>query len=563
MFMKHIRILRRMIQKKYKIFDTRSIAKRINQKCYFQEKRGKYFIIQITKKPRAALVRFLSERTCILVQPVIISNYIKWQISSRFFMNNIRDEKLLSKLSVIMSEKFALKNIFQQVLEGIQAVESKKVNMMYTCDVCNWKFSEQNYFDEHMLTHSELLIISQEEELEDGQYEILSEVNEELPIQTKEHPNNEIVESLVMKPNLQEENQVEHVCDDCDKNFTKKEFLDYHVQIQHKKFTCKYCPIVYKGEHAFKSHLKIHAEEFSNRTKEILKGIDLNQKDFNHSNLRSSKSKSNDLSTKCSYCPYKCDKKTDLDEHISLFHSNTMNFKRFDSNLSEVFSCSICNLNFTKRFHLDRHMPVHTHHIYQCSKCQGSFQLKQSFLNHLENVHSKSYDNEFYKHFKLNLHLALAFRCGFCRFAAKKRCRVDEHTFAEHYEEYSSKDEGTIKKNDDHTLEELPRKRLSSGQFKKPEPNSISTLNSTFKFKCRFCGSAFLTVATRFRHELEYHSSKGNMKKKSSQSNMKQLIDDLTSEVSTTFIACTKCPQIFTVKSMYENHLSSHHLSKT
>ncbi|CAO1402494.1 unnamed protein product [Diamesa tonsa] len=465
-----------------------------------------------------------------------------------------------------MSEQFAFKHLLQQVLHGCGvAVESKNVNSMYTCEVCNWKFTEQNSFDEHMLTHSEHTIIAEEEELEDGQYEILSEENEELPNQIIEYSNNETNGSLVKKPNL-EENQSNHVCSDCDNHFTKKQFLDYHVQIQHKKFHCQYCQSIQKGEHAFKAHLKMHAEENDST---ILKGIDQNQNDFMSLNLRPSKSRTEiskkvtnmakDL-IKCTYCTFECDKKTDLDEHVSILHPNTMNFKRYDSNSSEVFSCSICNLNFTKRFHLDRHMPIHTHRIYRCSKCQTSFQLKKSFLNHLEDVHSESYENEFYKHFKINSHQAVGFRCGFCRFAAKARCIVDEHTYAEHYEEYSAKiDEDAVKRNDDQVLEELPRKRSSSGQIKKLIPNSLST----FKFKCRFCGSAFLTIATRFRHELDYHSSKGIVKKKSYHKNMKQIIEDLTLEVSTTFIPCNKCPQIFTVKSMYESHLSSHHLNKT
>lgn len=565
MFVKHMQKLRRMIQKKYKILEARSFVNRIKQKCKFHEKKGKYFLIQITKKPRAALVRFLSERTCILVQPVIISKYIKRHISSRFFMNKIKDEKILSKISVIMSEEFALNYVSQQVLESIQADESKNVNLMYTCEVCNWKFTEQNYFDEHMLTHSEQLIIAEDEELEDGQYEILSEENEELQIKTIEYQNNEIEELLVMKPNLQKS---DHVCNDCDHQFTRKDFLDYHVQIQHKVFHCQYCPNVIKGEHAFKAHFKMHVDE-SDSTKEILKGIDQNRNDFKRSYLRSSKSNAenvkkvkNDSShvaedlIKCSYCTYECNNKTDIDKHVSLLHSNTINFKSYDSKSSEMFSCSICNLNFTKRFHLDRHMPVHTHHIYQCSKCQGSFQFRQSFFKHLEDVHTGSQDYEFYKHIKLNSHLAVGFRCGFCRFAARARCTVDEHTYAEHYDEYCAKeDEDTLKRKDINKLEELPRKRSSREHIKKLVPNNISR----FKFKCRFCGSAFMTVATRIRHEIEYHSSKGIVKKKSSQSNMKQIIDDLTLEVSTTFIACTKCPQIFTVNSMYENHLSSHH----
>ena len=564
--------LRRIIQKKYKSFMVRPIVNRFKEKCKFRRKTGKYFMIQITQQPRGAIVRFLSERTCILVQPVIISNYLKWHISSRFFMNKIKNENFLSKISVIMSEQFALSNIPQQVLQSIETVESKIVKMMFTCEVCNWKFTEQNYFDEHMLTHSEQLIVAEDEddvELEEGQYEILYDENEELLNRTIEYQNIEIENLLVKKHNQQKENQADNVCYDCDKNFTRKDFLDYHVQIQHKEFHCEYCPNVSKGEHAFKAHFKAHAEEIDS-TNTILKGIDQN---LNVSHPKSLKSKLTELVNKvkndsshvakdsnvlkCSYCTYECDKKSDIDEHFSLWHSITTCFKRYDSNPIEKFSCSICNLNFTKRFHLDRHMPVHTHHIYQCSKCQGSFQYKKSFFNHLEAVHSRSEESEFYNHLKLNPHLAVGFRCGFCRFAAKARCRVNEHTYAEHYDEYSAKvDEDTGKKEDDHkTLEELTRKRSSSGQIIKAIPNNIST----FKYKCRFCGNAFLTTGKRFRHELENHSSKGIVKKKSSQSNMKQIIDDLTLEVSTTFIACTKCPQIFTVKSMFDNHLSSHH----
>lgn len=561
MSVKRMRKLRRTIQKKYKIFKVQLIVNRFKKKCKFHEKKGKYFIIQITQKPRGALVRFLSERTCVLVQPVIISRNLKSHISSRFFINKMKNELFLSKISVIMSEQFALNHIPQQVLQSIQNVESRNVNLMYTCEVCNWKFTEQNYFDEHMLTHSEHIIIAEDEELEDGQYEIISEESEDLPNITIEYPNDEIEESLFKKPNLQKENQTDHVCNDCDKQFTRKDFLDYHIQIQHKEFHCEYCPNVYKGEHAFKAHFKLHVEE-NISTKDILKGIDQNQSNSKRSKTseivkkvknESSHVANNSSKLKCSYCTYECKLKTEIDEHVLLCHPNTTNFKRYDSNSSDPVSCSICNLNFTKRFHLDRHMPIHTHHIYQCSKCQGSFQFRKSFFKHLEDVHSGYHEKEFYNHFKFNSQLAVGFRCGFCRFTAKARCTVDEHTYAEHYDEYSAKQD-PIKREEDNKLEVLPRKRSSSGQIKKIEPAN----NSSFKFKCRFCGNAFLTKGNRSRHEIDYHSSKGIVEKKSSQSNMKKIIDDLTLEVSTTFIACTKCPQIFTVQSMFENHFSSH-----
>lgn len=568
MSVKRMQILRRMIQKKYRIFKVQPIVNRFKKKCKFHEKKGKYFIIQISEKPRGALVRFLSEKTCILVQPVIISRYLKSHISSRFFINRIKNELFLSKTSVIMSEQFALNHFSQQVLQSIQNVESRNVNLIFNCEVCNWKFTEQNYLDEHMLTHSEHLIIAEDEELEDGQYEIISEESEDLPNIAIEYPNDEVEESIFKKPNLQKENQTDHVCNDCDKQFTRKDFLEYHVQIQHKEFHCEYCSNVYKGEHAFKAHLKQHAEE-NYSTKDILKGIDQNQNNSKRSHPSSSRSKAsekvkkikndyshvaNDSSNlKCSYCTYEFKLKTEIDEHVLLCHSNTTNFKRYDSNSSDVVSCSICNLTFTKRFHLDRHMPIHTHHIYQCSKCQGSFQFRKSFLKHLEDVHSGFQEKGFYNNLKFNSGLAVGFRCGFCRFAAKARCTVDEHTYAEHYDEYSAKKD-PVKREDDNKLEILPRKQSSSEQIKKIVP----AYNSAFKFKCRFCGNAFLTIANRHRHEIDYHSSKGIVEKKSSQSNMKKIIDDLTSEVSTTFIACTKCPQIFTVQSMFENHLSSH-----
>lgn len=572
---KVIRELRRLIQKKYKNIKVQTTVNRFKKKCKTRRKKGKYFIIQITRNPRGrgALVRFLSERTCILQQPVIISRYIKWHISSKFFLTKFKNEKVLSRISVIMSEQFAINHIPQQVYQSLKPVESKNVNLMYTCEFCNWKFTEQNYFHQHMLTHSEHLIVAEDKELEDGQYEILSEENEdfELANKTIEYPNdeNEDQETWVIKNNLQKDNQSDHLCYACDKNFTRQDFLDYHIRIQHKEFECKYCPNVYRGEHSFKAHFKNHIDD--NSTEDVLKGIDQNQDTLGRSCKKRSSShisknvkKFKDdcshvakdaIMLKCSYCKYECKIKSEIDEHVSLWHSNTINFKRYDCITGETFSCSICNLNFTKRFHLDRHVPIHTHQIFQCSKCQETFEFKKKFFNHLEVIHSGPQDKEFYNHFKMNSQLAVCFRCGFCRFAAKSRCTVDEHTYAEHYEEYSAKlNKDTAKRDDDQMLEELPRKELS-GQIKQIVPTII---NSTYKYKCRFCGNAFLTIGNRLRHEIDYHSSKGIVKKKNSESSMKQIIDKLTMEVSTTFIACPKCPQIFTAKSMFESHYNSH-----
>ncbi|CAO1412675.1 unnamed protein product [Diamesa serratosioi] len=464
-----------------------------------------------------------------------------------------------------MSEQFAINHIPQQVFQNINPAESIKVNLMFTCEVCNWKFTEQNYFHQHMLTHSEHLIVAEDKELEDGQYEILSEETEDYEIQnkTKEYSIDKDLETRVIKKiNLQKENQSDHFCDTCDKHFTRKDFLDYHIQIQHKEFICQYCPNVYKGEIAFKAHFKNHVDE--NRTKDILKGIDQNPRTYKRSctkpstsqlteNVKKVKIDSSHVSKdlimlKCTYCKFESSRRSEIEAHVSSEHPNTTNFKRYDGDSSEIFSCSICNLNFKKRFHLDRHVPIHTHQIYQCSKCEGSFQFRRSFLNHFNSVHRGSYEKDNYNQLEINSHLSVGFRCGFCRFATKSRFIVDEHTYDEHYEEYSAKRED---KKDDHILEELPRNQIK-------EITKESSRISSYKYKCRFCGNAFLNINNRLRHETVYHSSKGIVKKKSSPCNMKQIIDDLTLEVSTTFIACTKCPQIFTAKSMFESHISSH-----
>lgn len=116
---------------------------------------------------------------------------------------------------------------------------------------------------------------------------------------------------------------------------------------------------------------------------------------------------------KCPHCDYSSAFRGNLNTHIKGMHLHTRQYlcnvckaafktlgalightKRvhegWKSPNQKIFICSVCEKRFTKKYHVDRHMLIHTgekpHKCHDCGRC---FNNKSNLMSHIQLVHKK------------------------------------------------------------------------------------------------------------------------------------------------------------------------------
>ncbi|BFZ24296.1 hypothetical protein BsWGS_27335 [Bradybaena similaris] len=116
---------------------------------------------------------------------------------------------------------------------------------------------------------------------------------------------------------------------------------------------------------------------------------------------------------KCPHCDYASAFKGNLNTHIKGMHLHTRQYlcntckaafktlgslightKRVHENWKspnqKIFICSVCEKRFTKKYHVDRHMLIHTgEKPHRCTDCGRCFNNKSNLMSHIQLVHKK------------------------------------------------------------------------------------------------------------------------------------------------------------------------------
>ncbi|XP_041358313.1 protein mel-28-like [Gigantopelta aegis] len=116
---------------------------------------------------------------------------------------------------------------------------------------------------------------------------------------------------------------------------------------------------------------------------------------------------------KCPHCDYTSAFRGNLNTHIKGMHLHTRQYlcntckaafktlgalightKRvhegWKSPNQKIFICSVCEKRFTKKYHVDRHMLIHTgEKPHKCSDCGRCFNNKSNLMSHIQLVHKK------------------------------------------------------------------------------------------------------------------------------------------------------------------------------
>lgn len=116
---------------------------------------------------------------------------------------------------------------------------------------------------------------------------------------------------------------------------------------------------------------------------------------------------------KCPHCEYASAFRGNLNTHIKGMHLHTRQYlcntckaafktlgalightKRvhegWKSPNQKIFICSVCEKRFTKKYHVDRHMLIHTgEKPHKCNDCGRCFNNKSNLMSHIQLVHKK------------------------------------------------------------------------------------------------------------------------------------------------------------------------------
>lgn len=138
---------------------------------------------------------------------------------------------------------------------------------------------------------------------------------------------------------------------------------------------------------------------------------------------------------KCPHCDYASAFRGNLNTHIKGMHLHTRQYlcntckaafktlgalightKRvhegWKSPNQKIFICSVCEKRFTKKYHVDRHMLIHTgERPHKCHDCGRCFNNKSNLMSHIQLVHKK----------------LSPYQCDMCQETFKRKKKLLEH----------------------------------------------------------------------------------------------------------------------------------------
>ena len=220
-------------------------------------------------------------------------------------------------------------------------------------------------------------------------------------------------------------------CSECNVSFSKYSNLERHVKSVHlgKTFDCDQCSKKFKTKFALNSHTKrIHqqfvekhpiVDEMHQKASEQVCNMSLSNDDNLESNVKSVRlGKPFD----CDKCSKKFTTKFALNSHTKRIHQQFVEEKPIADDLDQTLSgqhCIKCDMNFSSKGNLERH--VNTVHlgksVFQCDQCNKRFTTKFALTEHTKGIHLKS--SEF--------HCAKCDRAFSTRLSLRRHLKTNQH----------------------------------------------------------------------------------------------------------------------------------------
>lgn len=164
-------------------------------------------------------------------------------------------------------------------------------------------------------------------------------------------------------------------CYICNKNFTNRSGIRYHLNQVHakiKEFQCDICQASFGSKNVLATHITgVHLGEKKFKCRQCDKSFKSNANLYVHK-----KSHDTDYSFVCDIC----DKAYKFHHHLKQHHI-TIHAK-------ENLECELCDKIFPSNFNLFLHMKTHkVTQTYECEICHRIFNQKRYYQTHYKNIH--------------------------------------------------------------------------------------------------------------------------------------------------------------------------------
>ena len=234
----------------------------------------------------------------------------------------------------------------------------------FTCDICNKEFDASSKLEDHHSTHHQ--VISYSCDICEKSFDIIELLMTHLQIHDKVSPKEPSTKEIIAKGNKHEiieirsseseEENVNHKCFLCKKDFPSSKGLKQHVNKVHvsggKKHTCEICK-----------------KDFENATTLA-----------RHKSRSHKKSASESQDHTCSSCDKTFAKEANLKEHIQTAHSMK---RENNENQQDSFYCDVCQKYFHQLASLKRHL----NNVRKCDYCPETFHQQDKLKSHVNFNH--------------------------------------------------------------------------------------------------------------------------------------------------------------------------------
>lgn len=535
--------------------NSKKVTKKFKRKRDF---RGKYFVL-LSESKCAALLKFTSHKLCEALCAARVTSKSVKLISKKYILTARRNKKFLRQVEVIVSEKFK-HELKSKLRDGMQQPEQNKIIKIFTCPICNHKFTNREQFRRHHHPEPGLNSTGSEGELLiDDDVMLIPDDPRGFKSPDRKHIKHNL------KPDPDEPKAEKFYClmDNCGKSFDKEDNLILHIGMlhnkQHEGFECPKCGDRFSKESVLQTHQRL------SHPVEIIAPLPL-------------PSKLGRKTTQCKVSPDTIEKV--VNNKLEAVQIEKIVFRRYDSYKS-TFVCRFCSVTFEQRPHLDRHMTVmHIVKVFNCYKCGVPYAKKMLLLNHLRSAHLSQVNDPGYIASISDLDSVAQHRCAFCFYSSENRSQVDTHMLSEHYDQFEKNEDHDEEQHssspdslenlllpesaqllgnqDDELLHEIPERSSMAHATKRRRPAN----DPSFKFRCVRCGRRFARQKSLRHHECTRTAVlvNGSTSCNSSSSSPTKRTN---SQMVNGFYNCLLCPQVFTDKEIFSRHVSKSHSSSS
>ena len=184
------------------------------------------------------------------------------------------------------------------------------------------------------------------------------------------------------------DNKFTHMCEYCDKSYTRRAHLDRHINSEHESYNdiyiCPHCPQSFVGWDKYMRHMKVHSDKKPHSCEICLKKF--SRKEHLKRHMENKHSPNSGKIYRCEKCEKSYERGDHLRRHMKSDHRDVA-AQSSEGDEEEESICEYCGKTFIRKDKMQRHIkevhvPEETH---KCGECGELFLTKDNLRKHLHN----------------------------------------------------------------------------------------------------------------------------------------------------------------------------------